>query len=88
MDSKYPVGTPEWVVEACEELYENADQLMLNHEIHAEYARGYYAAAYRMRQLTEHFADLDAAKKAEAIKAAGDRIRKETLGQRAEPQAH
>lgn len=84
MDSRYPVGTPQWVMDACEELHEQADQNMTAATLNSDYVRGFYAASRRLKELTETFADLDAAEKAKALKEAGERIvRKEQ--QLAEP---
>jgi hypothetical protein len=74
MESKYPVGTPKWVMSACEELHEQADQNMTNEALNSDFVRGYYAAAHRLKELTEHEARLESARDAQALKEAGQRI--------------
>jgi hypothetical protein len=81
MDSKYPVGTPEETITACEDFFQLAEQQMSNPDLSAEYCRGFFIAALRLREFLEMASSIESAKRAEALKKASDRIREERNGQ-------
>jgi hypothetical protein len=61
MDSKYPVGTPKSVIDACEELYEEAEAKMADSTLSSDLCRGFFIATLRLKNALEHQADLAAA---------------------------
>jgi hypothetical protein len=61
MDSKYPVGTPQSVINACEELYEEAEARMADSSLPADLCRGFFLATLRLKLALEREADLAAA---------------------------
>jgi hypothetical protein len=61
MDSKYPIGTPKAVIDACEDLYDEAERQMADSSLPSDLCRGFFIATLRLKASLEHEADLAAA---------------------------